>query len=100
VTATADYEYVAFEDPKPAGCEPVQVRRGSVWGDGFWGNVELREQKVVFFAAWLPKGAQTVRYRLRAETPGDFSVLPPTGFAMYAPDVHGRGREARLRIVD
>jgi len=35
-----------------------------------------------------------------AETPGQFAVLPPTGFAMYAPDVRGRGREARLRIVD
>ena len=45
-----DYRYVVFEDYKAAGCEPVQLRSGRSFG-GLWTNMELRDEKVAFFAS-------------------------------------------------
>ncbi len=32
------YEYLAFEDPKPAGCETLQLLSGQTWDNGLWGT--------------------------------------------------------------
>lgn len=31
-TAADNFEFLAFEDPKPAACEPVDLRSGTHWG--------------------------------------------------------------------
>ncbi len=95
-----DYEYLAFEDPKPAGCEPLQLQSGSAWENGLWGNVELRDEKVVFFASALSAGEHMLRYKLRAETPGVFRAMPASGFAMYTPDICGNTMEQVVVIGD
>lgn len=100
IVADDDYEYVAFEDLKPAGCEPVRVQSGSTYGDDLWANVELRDELVAFFATYLHRGTHVLRYQLRAETPGRFHALPARGFAMYAPEIHGRSSEFTLQIQD
>lgn len=94
------YEYVAFEDPKPAGCEPLQLQSGNAWDNGLWGNVELRDQKVVFFSSSLGAGEHVLRYKLRAETPGIFRAMPTTGFAMYTPEIRGSTTEQTITIHD
>lgn len=98
--AKNDYDYVLFEDLKPAGCEPVEVRSGSKEGTGLWSNMELRDQKVAFFLSRLPQGKRTLTYRLRAESPGQFHVLPTNGYAMYAPDVRAISAETTLGVRD
>ena len=100
IKSDEDFEYVAFEDMKPAGCEAVQLRSGSTWGDNLWANVELRDDRVVFFAGYLGKGTHVLRYTLRAENPGRFHALPARGFAMYAPEIHAQSDELRLRVSD
>src|SRR5690606_28450855 len=90
------YEYLAIEDPKPAGCEPLQLRSGNTWNNGLWGNVELRNQKVVFFATALGTGEHVIKYKLRAETPGIFRAMPATGFAMYTPELRGSTTEQTI----
>ena len=100
ISAKNTYDYLAFEDRKPAGCEPVDVRSGERWADGFCANVELRDTKTVFFVALLEQGEHWLRYRLRAETPGKFHALPATGAAMYAPEVRANSDEMRLNIRD
>jgi uncharacterized protein YfaS (alpha-2-macroglobulin family) len=95
-----DYEYLAFEDMKPAGCEPVSLRSGGKMGVGVYSNMELRDQKVAFFLNWMPQGTRTLTYRLRAEIPGRFHVLPTNGYAMYAPDIRCLSREMQLGIHD
>jgi len=100
ISAKDEYEYIAFEDPKPAGCEPVELRSGSRWEDGFFANVELRDRAVAFFADRLPRGRRSVRYRLRCETPGTFHALPARGFAMYAPEIRAHSSEFRFTIAD
>jgi uncharacterized protein YfaS (alpha-2-macroglobulin family)/tetratricopeptide (TPR) repeat protein len=95
-----DYEYLVFEDLKPAGCEPVEVRSGGKGGLGIYSNMELRDQKVAFFLSYLPQGSRALTYRLRAEIPGRFHVLPTNGYAMYAPDIRCLSDEMSLGVRD
>jgi len=94
-----NYEYLVFEDFKPAGCEPVALRSGRSYGQ-ICSNMELRDEKVVFFIGYLPQGTSTVTYTLRAEAPGLFHALPTSGYAMYAPDLRALSDEFVLPIVD
>ena len=99
VTSKNDYTYLAFEDPKPAGCEAVAIRSGTVVGET-WAHMELRDDRVVFFLEELTQGSIKLTYRLRAELPGKFSVMPTNGFAMYAPEIKANSDEMKLRIAD
>jgi uncharacterized protein YfaS (alpha-2-macroglobulin family) len=62
--------------------------------------MELRDQKVAFFIGRLPQGTRRLTYRLRAEIPGEFHVLPTNDYARYAPDVQAISEEARFGIRD
>jgi uncharacterized protein YfaS (alpha-2-macroglobulin family) len=98
ISAKNTYDYLAFEDMKPAGCEPVELRSGGRWAGGLCADVELRDDKVVFFIGLLEQGEHILRYQLRAETPGLFHALPAKGFALYAPEVEAISDEMRLRV--
>ena len=99
--AKNDYEYVVFEDMKPAGCEPVEVRSGPGEGAGVYSHMELRDEKVAFFisrpAAGHPRAYATGCGR---RSPGLFHALPTNGYAMYAPDVRCLSDEWRAGIAD
>ena len=94
-----DYEYVMFEDFKAAGFEPVDVRSGYN-GNSLGAYMELRDNRVTFFVRWLARGKHSVSYRLRAEVPGQFSALPATAAAMYAPELRGNSAEMKVKISD
>src|SRR3989442_1652587 len=100
LTAKNTYDYLAFEDMKPAGCEPMELRSGGRLAGGLCANLELRDEKVVFFIGLLEQGQHILRYKLRAETPGHFHALPAKGFAMYAPEVQGISNEMRLGVKE
>jgi uncharacterized protein YfaS (alpha-2-macroglobulin family) len=55
---------------------------------------------VAFFLSHMPQGTRLLSYRLRAETPGQFHVLPTNGYAMYAPDIRTLSDERGLTIRD
>ena len=94
-----DYEYIVFEDMKPAGVEPVEVRSGYT-GNEMGAYVEFRDERVVFFVRALARGKHSVSYRVRAEIPGLFSALPTRGSAMYAPELKANSDEIKVRIQD
>ena len=94
-----DYEYVMFEDPKPAGFEPVEVRSGYN-GNDIGAYVEFRDERVCFFVHTLARGKSSVSYRMRAEIPGKFSALPTKAAAMYAPELRANSNELKLQIED
>ena len=98
--AKNDYEYLAFEDLKPAGFEPVELRSGAKEGQGVCSNFELRDQKVVFFLSNLTQGRRALSYRLRAEAPGAFHALPTNGYAMYAPALRTLSAESTISVKD
>lgn len=93
------YEYLVYEDFKPAGCEPVDRTSGRRW-DGLISNMELRDEKVAFFIGHLPVGESKVSYRLRVEIPGKFHTLPVNGYAMYSPDIRAISDEFIMEIKD
>jgi hypothetical protein len=94
-----DYEYLLFEDMKPAGFEPEEVRSGYSAG-GLGAYTELRDNRVAFFVRSLARGKHSVSYRMRAETPGRFSALPAHGSGMYAPELKTNSAEFKVIVVD
>lgn len=94
-----DYEYLIFEDMKPSGFEPVDLRSGYT-GNDLGAYVEFRDNRVVFFARALARGKHSVSYRMRAEIPGQFSALPTRVWAMYAPELKGNSDELKLKVKD
>ena len=100
VESKNDYDYLVFEDMKPAGCEAAEVRSGSRRQEGLNAHMELRDEKVAFFIEMLQQGKHRLRHRLRAEIPGKFHALPTKAWAMYAPDIYGTSDEIRVTVKD
>jgi hypothetical protein len=103
IEAKNDYEYLLFEDLKPAGLEAVSLRSGeplyATSGNRTeWVYQELRDRKVALFIDHLGQGTWQLRYTLRAEVPGTFHALPILGQAMYVPEIHANGDEVRLEV--
>lgn len=94
-----DYEYILFEDMKPAGFETTEVRSGYA-SNGLGAYMELRDNRVAFFVRALARGRNSIAYRMRAETPGQFSALPAKVSAMYAPELKGNSDEIKLKVED
>lgn len=99
IDARNHYEYLVLEDMKPAGLEPTEVKSGYDW-QGLFVHRELRDERVAFFITRLPEGKHTLRYELRAETPGQFFALPSQMHAMYVPEIRANSASERLGIAD
>jgi hypothetical protein len=100
VTSDAFREFLAFEDPKPAGFEPIELTSGAAWEANLCADVELRDQDVTFFASVLTPGTHKITYKLRAEVPGVFHVRPTRAFDMYNPEIAAHGSVLQLRVRD
>lgn len=99
--APRDVSYVLIEDAFPAGCEVTE--RGNAgetiddW-DAWWSSTDVRDDRVAFFARHLKRGRHVIEYNLRAQTPGNYRVLPSMLQAMYAPDVRAESDAARVSV--
>jgi uncharacterized protein YfaS (alpha-2-macroglobulin family) len=107
VVVPAAMHYIVVDDPLPAGFEAIDStiltdtavptsytltdynERG--WGWWYFSHIELRDEKVVLSADYLPAGTYVYTYLARAGTAGTFKVIPPTASEFYFPDVGGRG---------
>ncbi len=94
-----DYEYLIVEDRKAAGFEPVDVRSGYT-GNELGAYMEFRDERVCLFLRALARGKHSVSYRVRAEIPGRFSVLPTRISGMYTPELRGNSDEQKIDITD
>ena len=97
VDSKNDYEYLLFEDYKPAGFEAVELRSGHRW-NGLGAYTEFRDEKVTFQVRSLSRGQHTLRYRIRAEVPGSFIALPTQVNGVYAPELQANSDEIRLKV--
>lgn len=96
--------YVVVEDFLPAGLEPINeslknVSTYNIKGPFnrhdfneiyFFRQREYRDDRVVFFASYLPKGIYVLAYQARATTPGRYHHPPTQSYQMYVPSVFGR----------
>ncbi len=94
-----DYEYLMFNDWKPAGLEAVDVRSGYT-GNALGAYMEMHHEKTSFFVRRLARGSHSLSYRLRAEIPGSFSALPTQAAAMYAPELKANSDEMKIKVQD
>ena len=97
-----DYEYLMFNDWKPAGLEAVDVRSGytNAHKSGMHAYMEMHHEKTSFFVRQLARGSHSLKYRLRAEIPGSFSALPTQAEAMYAPELKANSDEMKIQVKD
>lgn len=100
IKAPNDYEYLLFEDFKPAGFEAVETLSGYDWQNGTGIYKEFRDNRVAMFLGWMPQGTQVITYRLRAEVPGVFHALPHRAEAMYAPQIQATSDSMTLGVKD
>ena len=105
IEAKNHFEYLMFEDLKPAGFEAVAVQSGAtLYARRLDGSderpvyAELRDRKLALFIDQLPEGSWEIRYELRAQTPGAFHALPLIGQAMYVPEIRANAAELRVRV--
>lgn len=127
IIAPNDLYYVVVEDPLPAGAEaidtglattsllamdPTLTRTSRSTGSDetffevpyYWrwwrwySRSELRDEKVVLFADYLPKGTYEYSYTMRATLPGDYHVIPTVASEFYFPEVFGRSDGRLLSI--
>jgi len=107
--ADVNLRYVILEDPVPAGCEVEPVsqssgryelayvsRRGGL--RQAYARQEVRDDRVVFFLNDVPKGRTRLTYRLYAETPGTYRVLPAVAQLMYFPEVRGNSAMVQANV--
>jgi hypothetical protein len=123
IIAPSDLYYVVVEDPLPAGFEGVDLSlkttsvvgeqpelrnitaeeqswwfRRYGWGWWWFSHTEMRDEKVVLFAQYLPRGVYEYTYLIRAGVPGEFLVIPTTAYEMYFPEVFGRSDGAKFVV--
>jgi uncharacterized protein YfaS (alpha-2-macroglobulin family) len=121
--APTDLYYVVVEDPLPAGFEGVDLSlkttsvvgeqpelrnvtaeeqdrwvRWYGWGWWWFSHSEMRDEKVVLFAQYLPRGTYEYTYLMRAGVPGQFLTMPTTAYQMYFPEVFGRSDGGRFTV--
>jgi uncharacterized protein YfaS (alpha-2-macroglobulin family) len=115
VVVPAAVHYIVVDDPLPAGLEAIDSTvltdtavpasytltdyeaRG--WGWWYFTHTELRDEKVVLSADYLPAGTYVFTYLARASTAGTFKVIPPTASEFYFPDVGGRGAGSVFEVT-
>ncbi len=107
VVVPSAVHYIVINDPLPAGMEALdaslatdtavpssytaQDYKDRGWGWWYFSHIELRDEKVVLSADYLPAGTYVYTYLARASSEGTFNIIPPTASEFYFPDVGGRG---------
>lgn len=117
VIASNDLHYVVIEDPIPAGSDAVNPQLTTSqqigtqpgldaqdplsygWGWWYFSNIEFRDEKVVLYSTYLPRGTYEYVYTIRAGLPGVFNVIPATGQEFYFPEVYGRSAGSTFTIL-
>jgi hypothetical protein len=117
IVAPNTLHYVMVEDYLPAGLEAVDTSLETSeqvgapesydwnqylyegWGWWVFDHIELRDEKVALSAATIPAGTYEYVYLVRAATPGEYRVIPPTAWELYFPEVYGRGEGSLFTVT-
>lgn len=113
-----DVHHLVVEDFLPAGLEAIDQNLAIAsqseppakltWEDllykgwGWWWNfdhIELRDERIVLAASYLPAGTYIYTYPLRVVHIGEFQTLPPLAYEFYFPEVFGRGNGMSFRVL-
>ena len=98
LSADRNLRYALLEEPIPAGCEVV-AGEDRPW-ESPWDRREVWDSRIVFFFDYLPRSGRTIEYVLRTEAPGQYNILPTVASLMYFPEVRGREKLVRMRVIE
>jgi len=113
LVALTDLYHVVVEDPFPAGCEGVDTslrtttvvgvqpeftKEDEPWGWWWFSHSEIRDDKAVLFATFLPRGTYEYTYFIRASVPGEYNVRPVSAYQMYFPEVFGHSECTKFTV--
>src|SRR5262249_28660171 len=103
ITAEKDASYVVIEDGFPSGAEGTgrgtAEEGGREGGWGFWYvHVDVRDDRIAFFASSLPAGTHVIEYNLRAQTPGTCRALPTEITGMYDAALHSSSAGTKIEV--
>ena len=70
------------------------------WGWWWFRHTELRDEKAVLFATYLPRGTYEYTYLIRASLPGEYGAIPTHAYEMYFPEVFGRSDGGVFAIIE
>jgi uncharacterized protein YfaS (alpha-2-macroglobulin family) len=111
-----DLYFVVINDPIPAGTEMLDTSLRTTtqigqspqldlvdpdygWGWWWWSETQLKTERAVLTARYLPAGTYRYVYQIRATVPGSYRVIPPNGNEFYFPEVFGRGAGSLFTIA-
>ncbi|MEC5206102.1 uncharacterized protein YfaS (alpha-2-macroglobulin family) [Vogesella perlucida] len=109
IDAQADMGWVVVDDPIPAGASilgsglgndsAIAVAQARERGNGWADFIERLPGNYRAYYRYLPRGALTVEYTVRLNTPGRFQLPPTRVEAMYAPGVFGMLANAPFEVA-
>ena len=106
-------EYFMLDEPIPSGCEIIKEdwaypienensylgRSKGLW-NWWYSDMDIRDNRIVFFASSMFQQEYEFSYLLRARIPGTYNVMPSKGMLMYYPDYNGSGENYLMKIKD
>lgn len=105
VIVPEDRHYVMVEDLLPAGLEGIdfnlKTSEQAIEGKGnpncyydcfnwYFNHSEVKDDRMMYFADFLPKGVYEIDYYVRTTSVGKFADLPAIAQETYYPEVFGR----------
>ncbi len=121
VLVPEDRYYVMVEDYLPAGLEGVDfnlltsqqdllntINNENPQNAGYYGDFfinpfnysEIRDDRMMYFADYLPKGVYEIEFFVRATTPGVYHDLPVLAQELYFPEVFGRSEGKMFEVTE
>ncbi|MCA9706095.1 MAG: hypothetical protein KDK70_09630, partial [Myxococcales bacterium] len=117
IVASDRANYVVVDDALPAGFEGQNPRfltsvaaqseasrttSPSRWWWPWWSfdHTDLRDERMLLFADFMPAGVYTYSYTARATTLGTFQLPPVRAEAMYEPEIFGHSESSTVRVVE
>ncbi len=111
-----DRHYVMIEDFLPAGLEGIDFNlktseqglketldddcQYACYFRWYFNHSEVRDDRVMYFADFLPKGVYEIDYFVRSTSIGDFADLPALAQETYFPEVFGRSEGKKFKVTE
>ena len=103
VAGSADWRYLALEDPLPAGAETVRSMNSYTFENpvppAYESRREYRDDRVAMFLRDLSGGRYELAYLMRMTTSGTFRAMPAQISPMYVPGVSASSEAHMFTVV-
>ena len=100
ITTDRNLEFVALDDLRAAGLEPVEALSGYEWNSGAGCYRTTRDNSTQFFFDYLPQGTYVLEYASWANNAGRFADGIATLQCLYAPEYAAHSAGGQLVVTE